>query len=510
MKTAGTGTDITFQIDTNTATAGKVMKVIDDNGVLKPSWEVDAASGFNQWEVPFGASDSTLTSDSGFYMEIDNFSKKIVMEDTNSDGQRSFVEIRPMANYSISNNSIIVASTTNVNTNDSVPNIIESNGDWGALSGASSVLQLSTIKSNTAAGQNLAAVNGQILGAIQFNAKDTDVSDLNNHLFQHGIEIIGYTDGDWAANDHPSKLSFLIAGAGQNVEENEVMTIDSDGLTLKHYGNSVDSSSTVPVKNLLYSNNDGKIQSLGLGTDGQILKVVDNAGTLELQWATDTSNLSFGSGLTEDNGAVRLDGVLTQNATIATQSGNTFSVTGSGATFTHAYDTVQMQSTVTNDRTTASATGGNFTIASTDTGTNEGFTFNFSPTQAVFNDTHATKIGIEYGFTDYTNLTDNSLITKKYADDLVSGAQSPLTFLNGLTKTGDDVTLGGALTGATTLTLANNDFNFASGGTGRVKSAADIEFTDAAAGVILMSPNGTKFRVVIDNDGILDVSDPIT
>jgi uncharacterized delta-60 repeat protein len=69
---------------------------------------------------------------------------------------------------------------------------------------------------------------------------------------------------------------------------------------------------------------------------------------------------------------------------------------------------------------------------------------------------------IEYG-DNYSSLyTDRSLVDKEYVDDVIT---SSITVNNGLTKLGNNIVLGGNLTGATTINLSDNGFRLQSDNT---------------------------------------------
>ena len=79
-----------------------------------------------------------------------------------------------------------------------------------------------------------------------------------------------------------------------------------------------------------------------------------------------------------------------------------------------------------------------------------------------FSDTRGTTVGIEYSDDYSAEFADNSLITKKYVTSQVSGITSCAitTANNGLTKSGQNVYLGGTLTGSTLIETGGNCFCF--------------------------------------------------
>lgn len=71
-------------------------------------------------------------------------------------------------------------------------------------------------------------------------------------------------------------------------------------------------------------------------------------------------------------------------------------------------------------------------------------------------DNRTIKKGIEYADDYSTGYTSRSLVDKGYVDSLVSGSSSTTTANNGLQKIGDNIVLGGYLTGDTTIQLTGN------------------------------------------------------
>lgn len=96
-----------------------------------------------------------------------------------------------------------------------------------------------------------------------------------------------------------------------------------------------------------------------------------------------------------------------------------------------------------------------------------------SATTTTITDGRSTKKGIEYaGITSYSAFTNNSLVTKGYVTGLTSSS-GVQTANNGLTKSGQNVHLGGSLTGATTIGLGSNSITF-TGTTGTLKYGSDL------------------------------------
>lgn len=117
---------------------------------------------------------------------------------------------------------------------------------------------------------------------------------------------------------------------------------------------------------------------------------------------------------------------------------------------------------------------------------------------ATYLDNRDIKTGIEYAADYSTTFTDNSLITKKYVDDLIGG----LTYQNGITETNGVIELGGSLLKNTSINLGEFDLNFSTS-SGRITSSADVDITTSNAGLILTAASGNRYRVGVaeDNNG---------
>jgi hypothetical protein len=89
--------------------------------------------------------------------------------------------------------------------------------------------------------------------------------------------------------------------------------------------------------------------------------------------------------------------------------------------------------------------------------------FNASTGNAIITDNTSTKKGLQYAADYAANYTNRSLVDKAYVDGTIAaaGTNGVATASNGLTKIGQNVVLGGALTSNTTITGAY-DFNIAS------------------------------------------------
>lgn len=101
-------------------------------------------------------------------------------------------------------------------------------------------------------------------------------------------------------------------------------------------------------------------------------------------------------------------------------------------------------------------------------------------------------------------------------DALAAGAASSYVFENGLTETSGTVKLGGSLTGNTTVSMTTRNLTFSrttgkfnigtTGGLGTLNVSSLVEIAGSSGGVILASPNGTKYKITVENDGALNTA----
>ncbi len=128
-----------------------------------------------------------------------------------------------------------------------------------------------------------------------------------------------------------------------------------------------------------------------------------------------------------------------------------------------------------------------------------------------FTDTAGTKLGIQYSADYSSGFGDNSLITKCFVDGCLSTGL--ITASNGLTKVDQNITLGGTLTGATTIngaqTLSVNITTFnvtgATNITGAIDGSSTLDILGAASLHSTLDVTGNT-----DITGTLDVGNTVT
>lgn len=170
------------------------------------------------------------------------------------------------------------------------------------------------------------------------------------------------------------------------------------------------------------------------------------------------STYTFGNGLTESGGAVRLGGALTQTTLISgvypfqVHLTGTISLRSSGQQDGLYIGQEGSHWFEANGELSFKTTGGDMILEATQYGK-----LTFDGTDGnVFTDNRVTKKGIEYD-ADYSGtFTDRSLVDKAYVDAAIIGT---FTFENGLTETTGTVRLGGALTGTTNIDIEDNLFS---------------------------------------------------
>lgn len=115
-----------------------------------------------------------------------------------------------------------------------------------------------------------------------------------------------------------------------------------------------------------------------------------------------------------------------------------------------------------------------------------------APTKII--DNRVTKAGLIYGGNYRANFVDSSLVDKKYVDDAI--ASGVITASNGLTKTGNDIALGGTATGNTTITWADktftNTFNTLGSGSGVTLSSNSTAAASSSQKVLSVELSGAN------------------
>lgn len=210
-------------------------------------------------------------------------------------------------------------------------------------------------------------------------------------------------------------------------------------------------------RSFVYSVNDSTILSILSGGTARYNSCVTLANDCDLTYKgyVDSALNSFtaNNGLTKDGTNIRLGGSLTGSTTV-TIGTNVLDIYGSNAGFTPSFqlDGTQNAATLIGGEAVLRVQGNNIILKPKATGSD---CLNIGLAYTSFESTGGT--GIRYDG-DYENtFVDRSLITKKYVDSQVSGITGAITTANnGLTKLGQNVVLGGALTGSTNITGGGN------------------------------------------------------
>lgn len=232
------------------------------------------------------------------------------------------------------------------------------------------------------------------------------------------------------------------------------------------------------------------------GTTGQILKV-DATGNLA--YAEDASNLTANNGLGLDNDVIQLGGNLIQDTTIST-NGSDLILEGGTQTTSTMTDTSLITRHVNSSNSGGVKqifAGGRYSIQSINPANDAlNFGIQFDSNGATFVDTRATKKGFTYTAPNMAHWTNDTLITKAYADALVTQAENGVFFDTAAGK----LKLGGNLTQNTSINLDGNEFTWAGNAGDSVRSTIDMEFLNAAAGTIYVAPeDGSKWRVGVSS-----------
>jgi len=187
---------------------------------------------------------------------------------------------------------------------------------------------------------------------------------------------------------------------------------------------------------------------------------LNNDCDLVHKWYVDnaTSSLSANNGLTKNGTIISLGGTLTGDTNINLNNQQlTFNGAGSG------FDNFFIGN---------SNTIGYFGVYSDyfDIGTNlelsigttNGGVLNITDTDNIFDDRKVTKTGLLYGGDYESTFVNRSLVTKQYVTSITSGITGAFTIANnGLNSTGNEVHLGGNLTGNTTINgIGNHHISF--------------------------------------------------
>lgn len=389
------------------------------------------------------------------------------------------------------------------------------------------------------------SAGGNSVAAMTIN-NDSSTGDTYMNIgggesfFNLDIDLVGKATG-----------KILTVGVGGNNEytpyslptaagaENQVLTVDANGdiiygetlNTMKYqafYDGTLNEFNVTPansdvmfVGSNLISVDAGAVGSGGsagaisfkIDTDnatvGQILKAVDDgSGGVTVEWGTDSSNLTADNGINIDGTVIQLGGDLVEDTTIGITAGNEYKLDGATIESVMTNQTLKVRNV--NETSTIGVVEefkfGRYELSAIDPANSDAvdFQLKFDKTfGATFTDNRTDTVGIQYAGAYEADFTDTTLVTKKYVDDSVNTAQSPLTFSNGLTESNELVKLGGTLSENTTLDLGTNSLSFA--GSADIESAVDLKFTASTVGAIFTSPDGSEFRMTVNNDGIIQV-----
>jgi hypothetical protein len=215
--------------------------------------------------------------------------------------------------------------------------------------------------------------------------------------------------------------SSIIGGSGNTVAGNYSIILGGSGMT-----NSFDS--TLMTQNARLAENGGVVYSAGTDLYDiliQGLQSVLNEGS--------TGSVTTDITMTRSNGS-KFTRLLLQDAGAVFGQQEAFSA----ATFQGVLNTNTKMTFSKGPASTKSITfdGSNMTILDS-----------------------MSSIGLVYSANYHPNYTSRSLIDKEYVDNIISTGVTIVTASNGLTKTGDNITLGGTLTAATTINAGGNGFS---------------------------------------------------
>ena len=163
------------------------------------------------------------------------------------------------------------------------------------------------------------------------------------------------------------------------------------------------------------------------------------------------------------------------------------------------YTAANLSANVGSKISTVTATTGAVTIASQDGAENFNFAFDVA-SGAIFTDGRTNPSGIQYNANYHADYTLRSLVDVEYVQNYVTNNSSDLIAGSGIDITGGAIHFGSTLTQAANLDLAGFDFNISTSGVGKWKAATDLEFTDAAAGIIFKTANGSLYRLTCDDN----------
>ena len=174
---------------------------------------------------------------------------------------------------------------------------------------------------------------------------------------------------------------------------------------------------------------------------------------------TDVSAGSNGIVYTQNYSATFVDRSLVDKGYVDAAVGAIGDLTTASNGLTETGNDIRLGGALTEDTTIDGVSGTyNFTVSDVDIlslGDFGGHTLVMNGTNATFNDASITKTGIVYG-ADYSgSFVNRSLVDKEYVDLAVGAIGDLTTASNGLTETGNDIKLGGALTEATSITGAS-------------------------------------------------------
>ena len=343
---------------------------------------------------------------------------------------------------------------------------------------------------------NIGSINASAVGAsnITVDGNDLIIQTINGGLFElNGTNILMNSNNNITID--AGDIINITSTSELNITANGIHSTFTDGTTNK-YG----------------------LQYLGFGeTDISTPGVVDYStlafnSLVPRKYVDDaiTSAYTFENGLTETSGTVTLGGLLNANTTIDGDETYNFSVidvdtmllsrtTGtintsyiqqdSNGILLNTVDTGYDISLITNGSSDINLTSGlDMNISATNGIVNiDSLSLDMSAESSTYTDTGANNLGIQYmgfgetdistpGAVDYSTLTFNSLVPKKYVDDLIATA--------GGANTSDDKNL------TASITTADGD----------LATVSTITNTPANDSYVQVFVNGIKVRL---GDGVL-------
>jgi hypothetical protein len=125
--------------------------------------------------------------------------------------------------------------------------------------------------------------------------------------------------------------------------------------------------------------------------------------------------------------------------------------------------------------------------------------------------TSNTAIGIRSGNFIADNITVNAVTTNSVyigaeTKALASGQTNQIVIGHNATGLGSNTAVLGNDSIVTTALKGNVGIGTTSPGSKLTVTGGDIEVTDSASGIILKSPNGTRYRVTVSNLGVLSAA----